>query len=148
MRGYDFSVKLFALDRRHEGGGWGEIKQAIKEKFNIKPPTTRSLQKWEKEIDRDALNRALKERAKREAERVKGETLTRVAEDLLPNLWKARDAGEDIEYAGWRWFFSIIEATLGSEKFGKFFKQYMEERVGKPDLPPAPLTESEKREIL
>ena len=142
MRGYDFEVKLFALEKRHEGRGWGEIKQAIKERFNIKPPTTRSLQKWDKELDRDALNRALREKAKMEAESIKGEALTRVAEDLLPNLWKARDAGEDIEYAGWRWFFSIIETTLGSEKFKKFFSQYMKERAGKPDLPPTPLIKS------
>jgi len=146
MRGYDFEVKLFALDRRREGRGWGEVKKAIKERFNIKPPTTRSLQKWDKELDRDALNRALKEKAKREAESIKGEALTRVAEDLLPNLWKARDIGEDIEYAGWRWFFSIIEATLGSEKFRKFFDQYMGEQAGKPDLPPTPLIKSERRE--
>jgi hypothetical protein len=146
MKAYDFEVRLFALDRRREGRGWGEIKQAIKERFNIKPPTTRSLQKWDKELDRDALNRALREKAKREAESIKGEALTRVAEDLLPNLWKARDTGEDIEYAGWRWFFSIIEATLGSEKFRKFFNQYMEERAGKPDLPPTPLIGSERRD--
>ncbi|MCL0058273.1 hypothetical protein M1O47_01100 [Dehalococcoidia bacterium] len=145
MRGYDFDIKVFALDRRGEGRGWGEIKQAIRERFNIKPPSTRSLQKWEKELDRNALNRALMEKAKREAEGAKGEALTRAAEDLLPNLWKARDAGEDIEYAGWRWFFSIIEATLGSEKFRKFFNQYMEEQAGKPDLPPTPLLKSERR---
>ena len=96
-------------------------------------------------MDRGALNRALKEKAEREAETIKGEALARVAEDLLPNLWKARDAGEDIEYAGWRWFFSVIEATLGSEKFRKFLNQYMEERAGKPDLPATPIIRFEGR---
>lgn len=144
--GFSFEVKLFALDSRREGKGWGEIRHAIKERFNINPPTVRAMQKWDKETDRGVLNRALKEKAKKEAEAIKGQALTSVAEDLLPRLWKARDAGEDIEYAGWRWFFSIIEATLGSEKFRKFFKQYMEEQAGKPDLPPTPLIESERRE--
>jgi len=144
--GFSFEVKLFALNSRREGKGWGEIRRAIKERFSIDPPTVRSLQKWEKETDRGVLNRALKEKAKKEAEVIKGQALTSVAEDLLPRLWKARDAGEDIEYAGWRWFFSIIEATLGSEKFRKFFNQYMEEQAGKPDLPPTPLIKSERRE--
>jgi hypothetical protein len=144
--GFSFEVKLFALNNRREGKGWGEIRRAIKERFNIDPPTVRSLQKWEKETDRGVLNRALNEKAKKEAEAIKGQALTSVAEDLLPRLWKAKDAGEDIEYAGWRWFFSIIEATLGSEKFRKFFNQYMEEQAGKPDLPPTPLIKSERRE--
>ena len=144
--GFSFEVKLFALDSRREGKGWGEIRRGIKERFNINPPTVRAMQKWDKETDRGVLNRALKEKAKKEAEAIKGQALTSVAEDLLPRLWKARDAGEDIEYAGWRWFFSIIEATLGSEKFRKFINQYMEEQAGKPDLPPTPLIKSERRE--
>ncbi len=137
--GYSFEVKLFAVNSRREGKGWGEIRRAIKEKFSIDPPTVRSLQKWEKETDRGVLNRALKEKAKKEAEAVKGQALTSVAEDLLPRLWKARDAGEDIEYAGWKWFFSIVEATLGSKKLKRFLEQYLSERTGQPDIPPTPL---------
>ena len=138
--GFSFEVKLFALNSRREGKGWGEIKRAIKERFSIDPPTVRSLQKWEKETDRGVLNRALKEKAKKEAEAIKGQALTSVAEDLLPRLWKARDAGDDIEYEGWRWFFSIVENTLGSEKFKRFLDKYRDERKGKPDLPPVPVS--------
>ena len=135
--GFSFEIKLFVLNGRREGKGWGEIRRATKERFNIDPPTVRSLQKWEKETDRGVLNRALKKKAKKEAETIKGQALTSVAEDLLPRLWKARDAGEDIEYEGWRWFFSIVENTLGSEKFNRFLEKYRDERKGKPDLPPA-----------
>jgi hypothetical protein len=137
--GFSFEVKLFALNNRREGKGWGEIRRAIKERFNIDPPTVRSMQKWEKETDRGVLNRALKEKAKKEAETIKGQALTSVAEDLLPRLWKARDTGDDIEYEGWRWFLSIVENTLGSEKFKRFLRQYLDEREGKPDLPPVPV---------
>ncbi len=137
--GFDFEVKLFALNSRREGKGWGEIRRGIKERFNTDPPTVRSLQKWEKETDRAVLNRALKEKAKKEAEAIKGQALTSVAEDLLPRLWKARDAGDDIEYEGWRWFFSIVENTLGSEKFKRYLHQYLDERKGKADLPPVPV---------
>ena len=137
--GFEFEVKLFALNSRREGKGWGEIRRGIKERFNTNPPTVRSLQKWEKETDRGALNRALKEKAKKEAEAIKGQALTSVAEDLLPRLWKARDAGDDIEYEGWRWFFSIVENSLGSEKFRRYLHQYLDERKGKADLPPVPV---------
>jgi len=134
--GFSFEVKLFALNSRREGKGWGEIRSAIKKRFSINPPGVRAMQKWEKETDRGMLNRALKEKARKEAEAIKGQALTSVAEDLLPRLWKARDAGEDIEYEGWRWFFSIVENSLGSEKFKRFLYKYLAEREGKPELPP------------
>ncbi len=137
--GFSFEVKLFAINSKREGKGWGEIRRAIKEKFNINPPGVRSLQKWEKETDRGVLNRALKKKAKKEAEAIKGQALTSMAEDLLPRLWKARDAGDDIEYEGWRWFFSIVEKTLGSKKLKRFLDKYWDERKGKPDIPPTPI---------
>ena len=146
--GFSFEVKLFALNSRREGKGWGEIRRAIKERFNIDPPGVRSLQKWEKETDRGVLNRALKEKAKKEAEVIKGQALTSVAEDLLPRLWKARDAGDDIEYEGWRWFFSIVENPLGSEKFKGFLYKYLDERKGKPDLPATPFVQPRERSQL
>jgi len=137
--GYSFEVKLFALNSRREGKGWGEIRRAIKQRFDIDPPTVRSFQNWEKKTDRGVLNHALKEKARKEAEAIKEQALTSVAEDLLPRLWRARDAGDDIEYEGWRWFLSIVENTLGSEKFKRFLRQYLDEREGKSVLPPTPL---------
>ena len=137
--GYSFEVKLFALNSRREGKGWGEIRRAIKQRFDIDPPTVRSFQNWEKKTDRGVLNHALKEKARKEAEAIKEQALTSVAEDLLPRLWKARDTGDDIEYAGWRWFFSIVESTLGSAKFKRFLHKYLDERGGTSDLPTAPV---------
>lgn len=139
MKHFSYEVKLFALDRRREEKGWGEIRRDIKERFKIDPPTVRSLQKWEKETNREVLNKALKEKVKKEAETIKGQALTSIAEDLLPRLWKTRDAGDDIEYAGWKWFFSIVENALGSEKLKRFLKQYLNEREGQPDIPPPTL---------
>jgi hypothetical protein len=127
MKRFSFEVKLFALDNRREGKGWGEIRRAIKEKFLIEPPTVRSMQKWEQGPDRQVLNGALKDKAKREADAIKEQAINRVAQELLPHLWKAKDAGEDIEYAGWRWFFSIVENALGREKFYGFMTRYLEE---------------------
>jgi hypothetical protein len=127
MKRFSFEVKLFALDNRREGKGWGEIRRAIKENFLIEPPTIRAMQKWEQGSDREVLNSALKDKAKKEAEAIKEQTLNRVAQELLPKLWEARDTGEDVEYAGWSWFFSIMENTLGREKFRRFMARYLDE---------------------
>jgi len=127
MKRFTFEVKLFALDKRREGKGWGEIRRAVKEEFLIEPPTIRAMQKWEQGSDREVLNRALKDKAKEEADVIKEQAINRVVQGLLPKLWEARDAGEDIEYAGWRWFFSIMETTLGKEKFNGFMSRYLDE---------------------
>lgn len=138
MRRYDTNVKLFTIENRQQGRGWAEIRQAIKEKFKIDPPTVRAMQRWEKDIDRDALNRALAEKAKKEVEANKGRAIAMAMQDLLPRLWRARDAGEDIEYGGWGWFFGIQESILGTEKFWRFVDQYRDERKEKPGYPATP----------
>ena len=127
MKRFGFEVKLFALDSRREGKGWGEIRRAIKEKFLIEPPTIRAMQKWEQGEDREILSRAFQDKAKEEAEDIRKKTVNRMAQDLLPKLLEARDAGDDVEYAGWRWFFSVIESTLGQEKFRRFMDKYLKE---------------------
>ena len=127
MKRFGFEVKLFALDSRREGKGWGEIRRAIKEKFLIEPPTIRAMQKWEQGEDREILSRAFQDKAKEEAEDIRKKSVNRMAQDLLPKLLEARDAGDDVEYAGWRWFFSVIESTLGQEKFRRFMDKYLKE---------------------
>jgi len=131
MKRFSFEVKLFAFDRRHEGKDWGEIRRAIKEKFKIEPPTIRAMQKWEQGSDREVLIKALKDKATNEAEAMRKQALNRVAQELFPKLLEARDTGEDVEYAGWSWFFSIMESTLGREKFRNFMDRYLKEHENK-----------------
>jgi hypothetical protein len=141
MQRYSLEVKLFALEKRRDSSGWEGVRQAIKERFDIEPPTVRAMQRWEKQLaTREDLSKALTEDAKKKAEVAKTHTLTQVAGGLLPTLWVAKDAGEDIESAGWKWFFSIVENVLGSEKFKRFLGAYLAEREGKPDLPAIPFT--------
>lgn len=135
MKGFDLQIRLHALNERREGRTWKEIKQSIQEKFSVAPPTVRAMQKWEKEIDRESLNRALMEQAKKQMPHVKESALSQIAGGLIPILWQARDAGEDIELAGWKWFFSIIESQLGSEKFKQVVSQYLND-MARRKLPP------------
>ena len=128
---FGFDLKLFALDERQSGKTWGEIRKEIKEKYKIDPPTVRSLQMWEKESPRGILSQALEDQARKESEAMKSQALTKVAEELLPRLWQAKDAGEDLEYEGWKWFFSLLQANLGEEKFNRFLTRYLQEQQGK-----------------
>jgi len=130
MKMYDVRIKLFAIDNRREGKTWGEIRRAIRVNFAIDPPTVRAMQKWEKELDREGLIRAMAQKTTEEAEAAKKQAINRLIEGLIPRLLEARDAGEKIEYVSWRWFFSVVENTLGSDKFRDFIDKYLSETKG------------------
>jgi hypothetical protein len=137
MRRFPIEVKVFVIEKRRDDKEWSEIKRGIRETFNMEPPTVRAMQRWDKELDRAALSRALKDKAKKDAQAAKEQTVTMLAQDLLPTLWKAVDAGEDIEYSGWNWFFRLIETSLGTQKFQRFIGRYLDERKGQPEIAPA-----------
>ena len=128
MARFHTSVKLYALDRRAEGERWKAIKQGIEKKFNIKPPTIRAMQKWEKKLDRLALSHELMKEVKGQMPAIEAEAQVRVVQELIPLLWRARDAGEDLELSGWKWFLHLMETQLGSLKFEHLVREYIAER--------------------
>jgi hypothetical protein len=128
MQRFTPAVKLYALDERHSGKTWKQVQQGIGEKFNTIPPSIRAMEKWEKEIGREKLSRMLIEESRKALPTVEAATLQQMAEGLIPLLWRARDAEEDMELEGWLWFFSLIERQLGSEKFKRFLSKYKERR--------------------
>jgi len=135
---YPLEVRLFAIQKREQGHSWNRVAELIREEFKIQPPARRQMGKWMKDLSaRDELKQALSEEATKKADAAKVEALAQVTNGLLPRLWMAKDAGEDIEYSGWKWFFSIQESVLGSVKFRRFIKQYLEEQKGSSELPTA-----------
>ena len=130
MKKYPLNVKIFAVSMRRDGAKWAEIRQAIKEKYNIEPPTTRIMLNWLKGGDNELIEAALREQATKQAENIKRQALESASKDLLPRLIKSRAAGENVEYAGWHWMFTIMEITLGSEKFWNFIDKYRKEKEG------------------
>jgi len=128
MQRFKTEIKLFVLNERSEGKGWKVIKERIKQKFNIQPPTTRAMQKWEQKLDREALNAELMKDVKRQLPAIEAEAQVRVAMELLPTLWKAKEAGQDLELAGWKWFLHFIDSRLGREMFDKLIEEYCLER--------------------
>lgn len=111
-----------------QGKGWKIISQGIKGKFNIAPPTVRAMQKWETNLDRMALTAELMKDIKGEMPVIETEAQVRFAQDLMPILWNARDAGQDMELAGWKWFLHFIDGRLGSQRFERMISEYMAER--------------------
>lgn len=130
MKRFELRIKLFAIDQRREGRTWGEIRRAIRTEFGIDPPTIRAMQKWEKELNREGLSRAIAQKTSEKAEAAKKTAINSMITGLIPILWEAKDAGEDIEYASWRWFLSIMENTLGRDKFRAILEKYLKESKG------------------
>ena len=130
MKRFELRVKLFAIEHRRKGKTWGEIRRAIKTEFVIDPPTVRAMQKWGKELDREGLSRAIAQKTKEEAEVAKQLVVNSLVGDLVPKLLEAKDAGEDVEYASWKWFFSVMESTLGRDKLRAILDKYLEESKG------------------
>jgi len=128
MARFKTEVKLFVLDERAQGKGWKIISQGIKGKFNIDPPTVRAMQKWEKNLDRMTLTAEIMKDIKGEMPVIQTEAQVRFAQDLMPILWNARDAGQDMELAGWKWFLHFIDGRLGSQRFERMISEYMAER--------------------
>ncbi len=128
MARFKTEVKLFVLDERAQGKGWKIISQGIKGKFNIDPPTVRAMQKWEKNLDRMTLTAEIMKDIKGEMPVIQTEAQVRFAQDLMPILWHARDAGQDMELAGWKWFLHFIDVRLGRQRFKSMIDEYMAER--------------------
>ena len=128
MARFKTEVKLFVLDERAQGKGWKIISQGIKGKFNIDPPTVRAMQKWEKNLDRMALTAELMKDLKGAMPVIETEAQVRFAQDLMPILWNARDAGQDMELAGWKWLLHFIDVRLGSQRFERMISEYMGQR--------------------
>lgn len=128
MARFRTEVKMFVLDERAQGKGWKVIKQGIKDKFNIEPPTIRAMQKWEKNLDRTVLTAEFMKDIKGQMPAIETEAQVRFAQELMPALWKAKDAGQDLELAGWKWFLQVIDNRLGSQRFERMISEYMSER--------------------
>ena len=129
---YKTEVKLFALNERAEGKGWQIIRQRIGERFNVEPPTVRAMEKWKKSLNPEAITAELMKDAKAEIPKIGAAVEIEVAQNLLPVLLKAREAGIDMETAAWKWFFQWIERWLGRERFRNLITEYFSEGENTP----------------
>jgi hypothetical protein len=126
-------IKLFALTERSQGKGWQKIRQHISDKFNVKPPSVRAMEKWQKIINPETIYGELLKETKAQIPRVGAEVQIQVAQNLLPVLLKAREGGEDMEAAAWKWFFQWAENYLGKDRFIRLVKDYLSEQENTQD---------------
>jgi len=126
---YPLEVRLFAVEKKKQGNSWDKVAEVIRQEFQIQPPNRRQMGKWLKDLSiTDGLKQAFSEDAKKKIELVKIQALDQTVHGLLSHLWAARDAGEEIEYSGWRWFFQMLERALGGRaKFMRFVERYSQE---------------------
>lgn len=127
---YKTEVKLFALNERAEGKSWQIIRQRIEERFNVQPPTVRAMEKWKKSLNRESIVAELMKDAKQQLPKLEKDAQMEVAQNLLPVILKAKEAGEDMETAAWKWFFQWIETWLGRERFKHLVDDYFSEQKG------------------
>ena len=128
MQRYTHQVKLYAIDERRTGRPWKQVQQGIREKFNVEPPSIRAMEKWEKNLDREKLSQLIVEESKKSLPEMEKAALQHMAEGLLPLLWRAKDAGGDMEKEAWLWFFSVVERQLGRDRFDRYFEEYKRNR--------------------
>jgi len=134
---YSPELKLFALDRRREGKGWGEIRRLIRDKYNPDPlPSRRAMQRWD-QLDYEELSSKVANKAQMQVMMNKDSGFAQAAEAQLHNLWGLRRLGETIEYGGWQQFFTLLESILGTEKFLRYIDTYLSDRKQRPDFPPS-----------
>jgi len=123
-------VKLFAINERADGKRWQIIRQHIQERFNVPPPTVRAMEKWEKSLNRETITAELMKDVKGQLPKVEAAAQMQVAQNLLPVLFKAKEAGQDMETAAWKWFFQWVETWLGRERFKHLIEEYFAEQKG------------------
>ncbi|HEY90514.1 MAG TPA: hypothetical protein G4O07_01650 [Dehalococcoidia bacterium] len=131
---YATEVKLFALSERAEGKGWQIIRQRITERFNVPPPTVRAMEKWKKSLNREGIIAELMKDTKKQMPGMERNAQQVVAQNLIPVILSAKDAGEDMETAAWMWFFQWIEKWLGRDRFKKMIDDYFAKQEDKPSI--------------
>lgn len=130
---YNDKVIAFAVAERKRGVKWKEIVDAIGRHFGITPPSDRQMRKWFQEFGVDAVD----------TERLIRESLVKVARattpvaafatqkyviEQVPSLVEAWKQGKDPWTAGGVMVLSMLEQTVGSERFDQILAEYQKNR--------------------
>jgi len=123
---YGDKVIAFAVTERRRGVKWNEIVDAIARHFAIKPPTARQMRKWYQEYGVDAVDpeKLLKENL------IKVARATTPIAEQVPTLVEAWKQGKDPWTAGGIMVLSMLEQTVGTEKFNQILEEYQKSRTG------------------
>lgn len=133
---YDDKVIAFAVTERRRGAKWKEIVNTIAHHFAIKPPTERQMRKWYKEYGVDTADpeKLLREnlvKVARATTPIAAFATQKFAIEQVPNLVEAWKQGKDLWIAGGMMVLSMLEQTVGSDKFSQLIQEYQLTRQGR-----------------
>lgn len=130
MRRYGVAVQSYVIEERKQGKPWTEIKQEVKSKFGIEPPTVRAMQGWiQRGLDRAQIDKMLADEAKAKLPQAADFTQKFVSDVMLPATWRSQATGADLEQTLWGLFLGAMETAIGSDKFERFLGAYMKQRA-------------------
>ena len=132
---YGDKVIAFAVTERRRGVKWKEIVNAIARHFAIKPPTERQMRKWYQEYGVDAVDpeKLLKEnliKVARATTPIAAFATQKYAIEQVPALVEAWKQGQDPWTAGGIMVLSMLEQTVGTDKFNQLLEEYQKTRNG------------------
>jgi ferritin-like metal-binding protein YciE len=91
------------------------------------------MEKWQKTLNPESITAELLKDTKTQIPKIGESVQIEIAQNLLPVLAKAREAGEDMEASAWKWFFQWAENYLGKDRFIRLVKDYLSEQKTTPD---------------
>ena len=134
-RGTRFSEKViaFVLTERSRGKRWNDVRNAVRDQFQIEPPSERQMRSWYKEYGGGSIL----------GEKLLRESLVKIARDStpvaafaaqqlaieqgIPALVKAFERKEDPLVAGGVMILSLLEQAVG-KKYDEIVRQYQKMR--------------------
>jgi len=139
-RGRRFPEKIiaFVVTERSRGVRWKDIRNAVKQEFQIRPPSERQMRSWYDEYHGGSI----------ELEKMLRETLIKATRNSIsaaalathnlalqqgiPALLKALRQNKDPRLAGAVMILSTLEQMVGSELYERGIKEYQQERKKMP----------------
>lgn len=130
---YDDKVIAFAVAERKRGTKWKEVVEAIGRHFAIKPPTERQMRKWYTEFGVDAVDPEIliKEslvKVARATTPIAAFATQKYVIEQVPTLVEAWKQGKDPWTSGGIMVLSMLEQTVGSERFDQILDEYQKTR--------------------
>ena len=138
-RGRRFPEKIiaFAVTERSRGVRWKDIRNAVKQEFQIRPPSERQMRSWYNEYDGGSIDlekmirEALIKAARDSIPAVALATQQLTLQQGIPALLKALRQNKDPRIAGVVMILSTLEQMVGSEVYEKGIRKYQQERERK-----------------
>jgi len=123
-RKFSLQIRYYVIQERGKDTSWKKIRDGIEQRFNVKAPTTRMMQKWLKETDREKLSQMLVEESKKKIPQAGAEAVAYFQQNILPTLWTNIDLGNDIAKICCMWMMGLTEQTFGAATFEKALQEY------------------------